>query len=134
MNPSFLLDTNIVSQIIKAPSKADRKLRKLTLDEWCISAVTRGELRFGLALRPEATSLRLRVEELLSNCRTAAWDERAADCFGQVRAELRGIGQTIGFADEMIAAHALALNCTLVTNNEKHFSRVPGLRVENWLR
>jgi tRNA(fMet)-specific endonuclease VapC len=47
---------------------------------------------------------------------------------------LRGLGQSIGYPDEMIAAHALALNCTLVTDNEKHFSRVPGLRLENWLR
>lgn len=133
MKTAYLLDTNIVSQLIRGPSPADQRLLQLHRDSWCISAVTRGELRFGVALRPDALRLRQRVDAFLDACRTAPWDSQAADCFGSIRADLRQQGQSIGYADEMIAAHALALDCTLVTDNVRHFQRVAGLRLENWL-
>lgn len=134
MRPLFLLDTNIVSHLIRGPSKADRRLAKLSLDEWFISAVTRAELRYGLALKPQAARLRLRVETFLDGCQTMPWDQRAADYHGSLRAALRAAGKPIGWADEMIAAHALALDCTLVTDNAKHFACVANLKCENWLR
>jgi len=133
VKPTYLLDTNIVSCLLRSPSPADLRLSQIDRDRWCISAVTRGELRFGLALKPEATRLRQKVEAFLEASQTAPWDQEAADCFGRVRAQLHQKGQSIGFADEMIAAHALALGCTLVTDNLRHFQRVAGLRLENWL-
>ena len=74
------------------------------------------------------------VEAFLAVAHTAPWDERAADEHGRIRATLAGKGQRIGDFDEMIAAHALALRAIVVTDNVRHFSRVAGLRIENWLR
>ena len=133
MKPAYLLDTNIVSQLLRGPSAADQHLLKMQRDSWGISAVTRGELSFGIALRPEAVRLRQKVSAFLDTCHTWPWDSEAADWFGRIRADLRQQGQSIGYADEMIAAHALALGCILVTDNVRHFQRVAGLRVENWL-
>jgi tRNA(fMet)-specific endonuclease VapC len=130
----YLLDTNIVSVALKGNEVIDGRLRALTTADWCISAVTRAELRFGLALRPKATRLAEVVEEFLSVARTEAWDTRAADVHGQLRAALVNKGHRIGDFDEMIAAHAVALGATLVTDNVRHFTRVDGLRVENWIR
>lgn len=63
-----------------------------------------------------------------------SWDAPADHVYGRIRADLQRRGQPIGSNDLLIAAHALALDCILVTDNEREFSRVPGLRVENWLR
>ena len=130
----YLLDTNAVSAVLKGNAALDRRLQDLPQAEWCISAVTRAELRFGVALRPEATRLAHVVDAFLSVARTVAWDSGAADAHGQLRATLTAKGRRIGDFDEMIAAHALALGATLVTDNVRHFSRVSGLKVENWIR
>lgn len=127
----LMLDTNIASAIIKG--KID-PVQSLKDRPWCISAVTRSELVFGVALLPKAVKLARLVSAFLSFAQTAAWDEAAADRHGHLRAELRLSGTPIGGADEMIAAHAVALDCILVTDNLKHFKRVKGLRLENWLR
>ena len=100
----------------------------------CISAVTRAELRFGVVLRPKANRLAQVVDGFLSIARTVAWDSGAADAHGQLRATLTAKGRRIGDFDEMVAAHALALGATLVTDNVRHFSRVSGLKIENWIR
>ena len=131
---SYLLDTNAVSAALKGNAEIDRRLRELPTAQWCISAVTRAELRFGVARRPEASRLAQVVDAFLSVARTEAWDARAADAHGYLRAVLASKGKRIGDFDEMIAAHALALGSTLVTDNVRHFSRVDGLRIENWIR
>ena len=130
----YLLDTNAVSAVLKGNAALDRRLQDLPAAQWCISAVTRAELRFGVALRPEATRLAHVVDAFLSIARTVAWDSGAADAHGQLRATLTAKGRRIGDFDEMIAAHALALGATLVTDNVRHFSRVSGLKIENWTR
>lgn len=130
----YLLDTNAVSAALKGHPALDRRLGALSTGQWCISAITRSELRYGVARRPGATRLAQVIEAFLNTARTAPWDARAADRHGELRAELAAQGRRIGDFDEMIAAHAMALDATLVTDNMRHFARVPGLATQNWLR
>lgn len=130
----YMLDTSIASAIIAGRVNLDARLEALGPAWWCISAITRAELRFGVMRRPEATKLSRLVDAFLEAARTEPFDARAADEFGRLRAELERRGEGIGVADELIAAHALAIGAVVVTDNERHFSRVPRLSVENWLR
>jgi tRNA(fMet)-specific endonuclease VapC len=130
----YMLDTSAVSVVLRGHDGMDGKLSALKSDEWCISAVTRAELRYGLARKPDATQLARLVNGFLDLATTAPWDAGAADAHGKLRAALRKAGTPIGDFDEMIAAHAIALSCALVTDNVQHFKRVKGLKVENWLR
>jgi tRNA(fMet)-specific endonuclease VapC len=133
MNERFLLDTDICSFIIKGTRPdLDIRLRELSPEQTLISAVTRAELRFGLAKRPNAIRLAGLVERFLQTVVTLPWDATAADTYGQVRARLEKIGTPIGEHDTMIAAHALATNLLLVTHNVEHFRRVEGLRWVTW--
>jgi len=124
-----MLDTDVASYVIKGSApQVDVRLRALEVSQVCISAVTRGELRFGV--RRLAAS----VEKFLSGVETLAWDQDVADRFAEVRAVLEGGGTPIGILDTMIAAHALSVGAVLVTNNSKHFRRVGDLVVEEWGR
>lgn len=128
-----MLDTDIASYVIKGNApKVDARLRNLDVRRVCISAVTRGELRFGVKLLPGANRLSAEVERFLNGVHTLPWDEAAADQFADVRADLHQNGTPIGSMDTMIAAHAKATGAILVTNNVKHFRLVKGLSVENW--
>lgn len=130
----YLLDTDTASAALKGVRSVDRRLYSIPAGGWCISAITRSELRFGIARRPAATALAKVVDAFLAIARTEAWDRRAADVHGRLRAALAAAGRPIGDFDEMIAAHALATNSILVTGNLEHFRRIPELRLENWLR
>jgi len=132
--PHFMLDTNAASAAMRGTAGLDQRLAQLDPSQWCISAVTRAEIRYGAALRPDATQLARRIEAFFEAAPTAPWDEVAADMHGRLRAELRRRGTPIGDFDEMIAAHALALGSVLVTDNTRHFERVDGLVIENWIR
>ncbi len=131
---TYMLDTNAASAAMRGTSRLDERLQRLAHEAWCISAVTHAELRFGAALRPESARVARYVDGFLATARTAPWDHAAADIHGRLRAELRRQGTPIGDFDEMIAAHALALGSVLVTDNVKHFKRVAGLVLENWVR
>ncbi len=128
----YLLDTDTVSHALRG-NLLDDRLEHLEVGQWCISAVTRAELRYGVARRPEATRLAELVEAFLGVARCAPWGASAADRHGELRARLGG-GGAIGAYDEMIAAHALDLDAILVSGNVRHFRRVPGLRLEDWVR
>lgn len=130
----YLLDTNVVSAALRGAPGIDQRLSALDAADWCISAITRSELRYGLALKPEALRLARLVEGFLQLATTAPWDEAAAEVHGRLRATLRQRGTPIGDFDEMIAAHALSLGAVLVTDNTRHFEQVPGLALENWQR
>ena len=129
-----MLDTNIASAAIRGDAGIDQRLLELAPGSWCISAVTRAELRFGIALKPQATRVARLVDDFLLVAEVAPWDSDAADAYGQLRAALQASGTPIGVFDEMIAAHALATGAIMVTDNTRHFARVPGLILENWLR
>lgn len=128
-----MLDTDTASYVIKGNApRIDAHLRGLDLMQVCISAITRAELRYGARRLPRANRLSAEIEKFLSAVTTLPWDEVAADQFADVRADLERRGTPIGSMDTMIAAHAKAINATLVTNNVKHFRLVKGLTIENW--
>ncbi len=129
-----MLDTDLSSYLIKGGYPAvDERLRRLDVMQVCISAITRAELRFGVRRLRGASRLTVEVERFLKGVHTLPWDEIAADEFAGVRADLERDGTPIGVMDTMIAAHAKSLRAILVTNNAKHFRRLKGLIVENWL-
>ena len=131
----YLLDTDTCSYAIRGSSAAlDQKLARSKPGTLVISAVTRAELMFGLAKRGNPRSLTRLVHGLLDVLATMAWDASAADCYANLRAQLERGGTPIGVLDTMIAAHALALDAILITNNQKHFKRVKALQCENWVR
>ena len=100
-----------------------------------ISAVTYAELRLGAEHSRNADRYNQAIQAFCDRLSgVLAWDKTAADEFAGLQARLLGTGTPIGDNDAMIAAHALSLGRVLITNNEKHFSSVPGLPVENWLR
>lgn len=133
--PLYMLDTNVTSALIRGHPQLEKRLLALPADGWCISAITRSEQRFWVELvLPQATRLKRIVDTFLAAAPVAPWDRAAADRHVRVRARLQLAGTPIGVFDEMIAGHALALGAVLVTDNERHFRRVEGLAVENWLR
>lgn len=130
----YLLDTNTATAAMRGTAGLDSRLQRLQPDEWCISAVTNAEMRYGVALKPKAIQLERYVDAFLAVARTEPWDDACGEFHALLRAQLRAKNQVLGDFDEMIAAHALALGAVLVTDNLRHFKRVEGLRVENWIR
>lgn len=130
----YMLDTHAVSAVMRGNPLMDERLLQLDPADWCISAVTHSEICYGLALRPEATTLVRVADAFLAVATTLAWDAAAAAAHGRLRAQLRQAGTPIGDFDEMIAAHALSIGAVLVTDNERHLRRISGLPVENWIR
>jgi tRNA(fMet)-specific endonuclease VapC len=128
----YLLDTNTVSYIIKGnrPRVRERLLR-VPMAEVGISVITEAELLFGLARRPEATSLQTVVEEFLIRVEVLPWDSEAAQQYSTIRATLEGAGEPMGNLDLMIAAQALASGLVLVSSDAV-FRRVKGLKIEDW--
>lgn len=133
MSASYLLDTNILSDLVRHPqgSIASRITREGE-NSVCTSIVVAGELRFG-AYKRGSDRLTAQVEVILSAIEILPLEEPADQHYGKLRALLESRGEMIGPNDMLIAAHALALDCTVVTANRREFSRVPGLKVENWL-
>jgi len=132
-SPRYMLDTNIASLVIRGPSEVLRtRLRAIPLASTCISAITEGELRYGLSRKPEATVLRAAVTAFLQHVQVLAWDSSAAATYGSLRAALETTGTPLANLDTLIAAHALATDCILATH-DKAFTRVPGLVVEDWV-
>ena len=129
----ILLDTDACSLIVRGGSKKlDARVRAVSPREVCISAVTRAEILYGLARKPEATRLAELVQALLNRVRSLAWSNEAAAQYAHIRAHLESKGEPIGNMDLMIAAHARSAALPLVTCNAKHFRRVPGLEVLDW--
>jgi tRNA(fMet)-specific endonuclease VapC len=129
----WLLDTNICIYLIKRkPERVLQRLRTLDISTVGVSSITVAELQYGVAksTRPEQNALALAA--LLAPLDVLAFDDDAAAAYGAVRAELERAGTPIGGMDLLIAAHALALRRTVVTNNTREFGRVSGLRLENW--
>lgn len=132
MASQYLLDTNTASFIIKSNVPAvNRKLVRVPISQLFISSITEGELRYGVAKRPAATKLQQLVEEFLLRITVLPWDSDAAKQYGPLRAEFERLGQPIGYLDTLIGAHALAIDATLVTNDQA-FSRIKNLQIEDW--
>ncbi|MDD5059235.1 MAG: type II toxin-antitoxin system VapC family toxin [Sideroxydans sp.] len=132
--PLYLLDTDICSYAIKRkqPELLGRIRSGLVNEEIAISAITRGELLYGLEILPEATSLHRAVHAFLEFLPCLEWPVSAADNYAKLRGTQKLSGNLVGQLDTMIASHALAENLILVTNNERDYARIPGLKIENW--
>ena len=130
----FLLDTNILSALVRQPQGpiADR-IALVGEQNICTSIIVAAELRYGAAKR-DSPRLTRQLETVLGAVDVLALEPPADSVYGELRARLERAGQTIGANDLLIAAHALALGHAVVTDNEREFSRVGDLRVENWLR
>lgn len=125
---TYMLDTNMVSYIARGRSAAAR-VRLLELKDGevgCISAVTEGEIRHGLAKRPAATALKLLMEGFLASIPILPWGRNEAQAYGLMRAGLERAGMGLGNMDMMIAAHAVATGAVLVTS-DKTFAQVEAL-------
>jgi tRNA(fMet)-specific endonuclease VapC len=131
---AWMLDTNIVSALIRNPDgQVSRRVARVGEAEVSISIIVAAELRFGAAKR-NAPRLTQRIEQTLALLRVHPFDPPADEIYARVRCELEARGHPIGANDLLIAAHALALDCILVTDNESEFGRVSALHRENWLR
>jgi len=129
----YMLDTDICSYIIREkPIKVFERFETLDMDQLCISVVTYAELIYGVEYSSSKKINRSIVDSFVGHLNIMEWDKSAAEHYGKIRASLQAGGNIIGAMDMMIAAHAVSRKKTLVTNNEKHFIRVPKLNVENW--
>lgn len=132
----YLLDTNTVSYFLRNHSQAlSSRLLGLAPEALAISVITAGELRFGLkrlGTSRRATALSQRLEHLLESFVTLPMPPQADAHYAATRAYLEAKGTPIGGNDLWIAAHALASNRTLITNNLREFRLVPGLKFEDW--
>jgi tRNA(fMet)-specific endonuclease VapC len=129
----FLLDTNIISDVIRNPDGlAARRIEQVGPKEIFTSIIVAAELRYGCA-KKGSSKLLAKVEGILETVPVLPLDIPADAEYGDIRAELEEAGQPIGMNDLLIAAQAHTLGLTLVTDNTREFSRIRGLNVENWL-
>jgi len=127
-----MLDTNTVSRhLLREHPAVVRRVVAAPMASLCISAITEGELLFGLAKRPEAKRLHLAVREFLRRVDVLPWDSAVAERYGTLRAELHQQGRSLAPLDLLIAAHAVSADAVLVTN-DRAFGQVAGLDVEDW--
>jgi len=133
MESRFLLDTNICIYIRrKKPEGVLRRFRTLKAGEAALSVITFGELVYGAEKSAQRAAALELLRELARVLPVLGLPETAAEAYGTIRTELERKGQMIGNNDLWIAAHARAAGLTLVTNNEREFRPVRGLKVENW--
>lgn len=135
MAPRFLLDTNTFIYVRRRrPPQVMARFDTLKFGETALSVVTYGELIFGAEKSDERARSFSELEEFAALIPILPLPPEAASIYGLIRATLEARGETIGSNDYWIAAHAKALDVTLVTNNEREFRRVDGLKFENWVR
>jgi len=130
-----MLDTNTCIYIIKnKPQQVIERLRHTRISDVGVSSITLSELEYGAAKSSRPEQNKLAILEFLAPLEILAYDDMAAQEYGKVRLYLEKQGTLIGSMDMLIAAHALSLNCILVTNNEREFRRIPALKIENWAK
>jgi tRNA(fMet)-specific endonuclease VapC len=135
----FMLDTNIVSDLVRHPhGRVAERIAEAGETDMCTSIIVAAELRYAAA-RKASPRLNEQLDSVLRAIEVLPFESPADVVYGALRARLEEIGQPIGLVfiqanDLLVAAHALALRCTLVTDNEREFARIKALPVENWLR
>lgn len=130
----YMLDTDMCSYIIRErPIGVLEHFRKLAMEQICISTVTYAELLYGVERSSSKRINRPIIDDFVQHLDVIEWDNAAAEQYGKIRANLEARGKPIGAMDMMIAAHAKSIKAVLVTNNQKHFARIKGLKVENWV-
>lgn len=126
-----MLDTDTVSYALRGQGSVATRLLEHRPTQLCVSSITLAELRFGAEAKG-SRKLHGLVDTFAQTVKVLPFDDAAADCFGKVAQALRKRGEPIGTFDTLIAAHAVSLGLTLVTNNARHFQRVAGLRTAGW--
>jgi tRNA(fMet)-specific endonuclease VapC len=130
----YLLDTNIVSDLVRFPlGRVMQRIQNVGEAQVCISIIVAAELRYG-AERRRPSRLTTQVERVLGDLVVLPLEAPVDELYGVLRTRLERAGRTISGNDLLIAAHALTLGCTVVTDNEGEFRRIEELPVENWLR
>ncbi len=130
----YLLDTNICIYIIKQkPASVRDKFRELAIGEVGVSSITVAELEYGVQKSRWPERNQQALHQFLLPLEITPFDAQHAATYGNIRANLEAKGTTVGSLDMLIAAHALHLGLTLVTNNEREFKRIPQLAIENWI-
>ena len=127
----YMLDTNTVSHLLREHPAVARRLVAVPMASLCISAITEGELLFGLAKRPTAKQLHVAVREFLRRVDVLPWDSTAAEHYGAVRADMARQGKVLAPLDLLIATHALSVDAVLVTN-DRAISQMTHLHIEDW--
>jgi tRNA(fMet)-specific endonuclease VapC len=127
----YMLDTNTVSHLLRNHPAVARHVAAMPITSLCISAITQGELLFGLAKRPDATALHQVVREFLRRVDVLPWDASTAEVYGPARAATSREGRVLAPMDLLIGAHALSIDAILVTN-DRAFRQLPGLSIEDW--
>lgn len=129
----YMLDTDMCSYIIKEhPQRVRQRFGALAMEQLCISVVTYAELIYGVERSSSRRVNRAIIEDFVRHLDVIDWDTGAADQYGAIRTQLEAAGTPIGAMDMMIAAHAKSIKAVLVTNNQKRFTRVKGLKIDNW--
>lgn len=132
----YLLDTNICIYIInEKPKKVLRKFERYPVYDFGISSITHAELQYGVEKSEHKNTNQDALDEFLLPITILPFQgKRVVKCCGEIRVSLESKGKTIGPLDMLIAAHALSLDLTIISNNIKEFSRIPKLKSENWTR
>ena len=130
----WMLDTNTCIYIMKHhPPQVQARLRRVAIGEVGISAIVLAELRFGVEKSRRRDENTAALTDFLSFCLVLDWPQQATERYARIRNTLEAQGTPIGSNDLLIAAHALHLGCTLVTNNVEEFRRVSGVDIDNWI-
>ena len=130
----YMLDTNICIYLIKKkPTTVLKRFKKTNISEISISSITLSEFFYGVSKSSKPEQNFMALTQFVAPLEILPFGSEAAQYYGDLRARLEKQGTPIGSLDMLIAAHALSITSTLVTNNEKEFNRVPGLNIENWV-
>jgi len=131
----YLLDTNICVYIInEKPKQILRKFERYPVHEFGISSITHAELQYGIEKSKNKNTNQDALDYFLLPLTILPFHgKRLVTCYGEIRTSLESKGKTIGPLDMLIAAHALSLDLTIISNNIKEFSRIPNLKCENWI-
>jgi tRNA(fMet)-specific endonuclease VapC len=130
----YLLDTNICIYVIKNyPTRLRERFNRLA-EQLCISSITLGELHYGAEKSERRLQNLQAVEHFTARLEVLSFSAKAAAHYGEIRAALERAGKPVGPHDMLIGAHARSEGLIVVTNNTREFTRIPGLRVENWTR
>ncbi len=131
----YMLDTNTCIYAMRQQSPyVARRIRRLRIGDLGMSTIVLSELQYGVTKSAQPQRNQAVLDAFVASLEIAVYDAQASVVYGPVRAELENHGQPIGPMDLLIAAHALSLGATLVTHNTREYNRVPGLRVEDWMR
>ena len=131
----FMLDTNTCIYIIKKkPPDVIERFIQTEISQIGISSITLSELSYGVSKSSKPEQNQIALAQFIAPLEILPYGDDAAQCYGTLRTPLEKQGTPIGSLDMLIAAHALSTDCTLVTNNEKEFIRIPNLKIENWVK